>query len=349
MVRLGEAGSKELYPVSQYYSSTLVTYIRTVLQVIPATMFSLLEQVMQMQAKLNELPTRLEKDKLKEFSQLDQRFQIAKLTHQVSVLSTGILAMRTTLVGVVQVDPKKLLEEGLRRELVTRVTTALHNVLTFNPKSKDRVGDLTSRLSAIGRAMEGFRSSFEYIQDYINIPGLRLWQEEISRIVNHAVEKEAAGFLKGSGESYSQYQSVAVPIPEFPPDQGESELLAALVPLAQWVGLDNPGQQVYCPSSRRPPALLPLLLSLLVVQNLLKAAPSPATHFLIGKKPGEMDGWLLLSGLATFLQQLHPQVGKQLVEKLTQARDSFTLASDHQEAHHMGQFLQLLQMSANGK
>ena len=112
-------------------------------------MFSLLEQVMQMQAKLNELPTRcekslfdfitqntirLEKDKLKEFSQLDQRFQIAKLTHQVcrkiskdepflkqvSVLSTGILAMRTTLVGVVQVDPKKLLEEGLRRELVTR-------------------------------------------------------------------------------------------------------------------------------------------------------------------------------------------------------------------------------------
>ena len=101
------------------------------------------------------------------------------------------------------------------------MTTALHNVLTFNPKSKDRVGDLTSRLSAIGRAMEGFRSSFEYIQDYINIPGLRLWQEEISRIVNHAVEKEAAGFLKGSGESYSQYQSVAVPIPEFPPGHGD--------------------------------------------------------------------------------------------------------------------------------
>ena len=105
--------------------------------------------------------------------------------------------------------------------MVPRVTTALHNVLTFNPKSKDRVGDLTSRLNAIGRAMEGFRSSFEYIQDYINIPGLRLWQEEISRIVNHAVEKEAAGFLKGSAESYSQYQSVAVPIPEFPPGQGD--------------------------------------------------------------------------------------------------------------------------------
>lgn len=57
----------------QYYSGTLVTYIRTVLQVsrlgvgvgrqsglqvIPATMFSLLEQVMQLQAGLQELPTR---------------------------------------------------------------------------------------------------------------------------------------------------------------------------------------------------------------------------------------------------------------------------------------------------
>ena len=69
--------------------------------------------------------------------------------------------------------------------------------------------------------MEGFRKSFEYIEDYINIPGLRLWQEEISRIINHAVEKEAAGFLKNAGDSYNQYQSLAVPIPEFPPVQAD--------------------------------------------------------------------------------------------------------------------------------
>ena len=29
MVRLGEAGSRDLYPVSQYYSRKLVTYIRS--------------------------------------------------------------------------------------------------------------------------------------------------------------------------------------------------------------------------------------------------------------------------------------------------------------------------------
>ena len=84
---------------------------RNVLQVIPASMFALLEKVVELQSKLEDLPTRLEKDKLKEFSQLDKRFEIARLTHKVSVLSRGILAMRTTLVGVVQIDPKKLLEE----------------------------------------------------------------------------------------------------------------------------------------------------------------------------------------------------------------------------------------------
>ena len=105
---------------------------------------------------------------------------------------------------------------------MTRVATLLHNVFIFNTRSKDRVGDLSSKIKMIGRELEGFRKSFEYIEDYINIPGLRLWQEEISRIINHAVEKEAAGFLKNAGDSYNQYQSQAVPIPEFAPVQGES-------------------------------------------------------------------------------------------------------------------------------
>ena len=89
------------------------------------------------------------------------------------MLSRGILALRTTLVGVVQVDPKKLLEEGIRRELVNRVATLLQQVFIFNPKSKDRVGDLYSKINLIAKEMEGFRKSFEYIEDYINIPGLR--------------------------------------------------------------------------------------------------------------------------------------------------------------------------------
>ncbi len=35
-----------------------------------------------------------------------------------------------------QVDPKQLLEDGIRKELVKRVAYALHKGLIFNPKAK---------------------------------------------------------------------------------------------------------------------------------------------------------------------------------------------------------------------
>ena len=44
--------------------------------------------------------------------------------------------------------------------------------------------------------MDGFLRSFEYIQDYINIYGLKIWQEEVSRIINYNVEQECNSFLR---------------------------------------------------------------------------------------------------------------------------------------------------------
>lgn len=37
-----------------------------------------------------------------------------------------------------QIDPKQLLEDGIRKELVQQVARALHNTLQFNPKAKVR-------------------------------------------------------------------------------------------------------------------------------------------------------------------------------------------------------------------
>lgn len=48
----------------------------------------------------------------------------------------GVLCMEITLVGVVKVDPKKLLEDGIRKELVQHTAVALHKGLIFNPKAK---------------------------------------------------------------------------------------------------------------------------------------------------------------------------------------------------------------------
>lgn len=44
--------------------------------------------------------------------------------------------MKRTLVGIIQIDPKQLLEDGIRKELVRKVALALHEGLVFNPKAK---------------------------------------------------------------------------------------------------------------------------------------------------------------------------------------------------------------------
>ena len=63
---------------------------------------------------------------------------MAELSHQVAVLAEGVAMMETTLVGVIQVDPRRLLEDGVRRELVQLVAKILHEGLTFSTRVKVR-------------------------------------------------------------------------------------------------------------------------------------------------------------------------------------------------------------------
>ncbi len=120
--------------------------------------------------------------------------------------------MKSTLYGVIKVDPKQLLEDGIRRELVRLITLTLHHGLAFNPKS--RTSELTAKLNQLKKTMTGLRTSFQYIQDYVNIAGLKIWQEELSRIFNFYVEQEANVFLKQKVEpAMSVYQRKSIPIP----------------------------------------------------------------------------------------------------------------------------------------
>ena len=48
-----------------------------VLQIIPESMFTVLHQIINILThRIREVPTRLEKDKMKEFAQLDERYQV---------------------------------------------------------------------------------------------------------------------------------------------------------------------------------------------------------------------------------------------------------------------------------
>ncbi|RUS78371.1 hypothetical protein EGW08_013864 [Elysia chlorotica] len=217
LLRINQAGSQDLMSVSQYYSGELVAYVRKVLQIIPQSMFGLLARIVQLLThNIKEVPTRLEKDRMKEFAQLDERYEVARLTHAISVFTEGMLMMKTTLVGIIKIDPKQLLEDGIRKELVMQVSQALHNGLIFNSRAK--VSELLPRLHQLGGQMDGFRRSFEYIQDYVNIYGLKIWQEEVSRIINYNVEQECNSFLRTKVQDWqSIYQSTAIPIPRFTP------------------------------------------------------------------------------------------------------------------------------------
>lgn len=76
--------------------------------------------------------------------------------------------MKSTLVGVICLDPKQLLEDGIRKELVQHISKALHSELTFSTRPKPE--ELEQKLLALGQIMDGYKRSFEYIQvSLINI------------------------------------------------------------------------------------------------------------------------------------------------------------------------------------
>uniref|UniRef100_A0A182SYK9 WASH complex subunit 5 n=1 Tax=Anopheles maculatus TaxID=74869 RepID=A0A182SYK9_9DIPT len=229
LLRLNQAESEHLIDVSRYYSNELANFVRKVVQIIPETMFALLAQIVDLQTNvLKELPARLEKERMKEYAQFEERFQIAKLTYTLSTFTEGILAMQTTLVGVVELDSRKLLEDGIRRKLVQNVAEAFHQQLVFGQKVKE--SELYPRLDSLHKIIHGYRRSFEYVQDYLNIHCMRIWNEEMARIIRFNVEKECQPFLKSKPNEWEQpgattgglngggdFESGLVPIPIYQP------------------------------------------------------------------------------------------------------------------------------------
>lgn len=192
LLRINQAHSDDLLSVSQYYSNELIKYIQKVLQIIPEKVFSIVEKIIELQTwTIKEVPTRLDKERLREFAQLDHRMEVAHLTHTASTFTSGILDMRSTLVGVIRVDPAELLETGLLNELSRHVNRKFEELLEGQlKKNQVTINILMPRLEKLADAMDGYRRSLEYIQDYINIHGLEMWQKQISTIISESVSKE---------------------------------------------------------------------------------------------------------------------------------------------------------------
>jgi len=132
--------------------------------------------------------------RLKDASQLKKREMLAKHTHRISVFAEGIMAMEQTKLGMIEINPREVLEDGIRKELVRTMSDVMQRGLIFQDGKK--ILNTEQQLKTIATQLQGFKSAFEYIQDYVSIYGLKMWQEEFSRIVSFNVEQECNVFLK---------------------------------------------------------------------------------------------------------------------------------------------------------
>ena len=70
LLRISQIGSPDIYSVGEFYSQELVGYVRSVVEVIPVSMFAILTRIIAVQTdRLKELPTRLEKTAFKDYAQ----------------------------------------------------------------------------------------------------------------------------------------------------------------------------------------------------------------------------------------------------------------------------------------
>ncbi len=98
--------------------------------------------------------------------------------------------MEKTLVGGLEIKPKSILEEGLRKELVRQYSAALHNALQFKTPTErtkqslnDHKKECLKVFTALGNRIEGFQRSMIWLQDFLEIDGLHIFMNETSRVI----------------------------------------------------------------------------------------------------------------------------------------------------------------------
>jgi|LauGreDrversion4_2_1035121.scaffolds.fasta_scaffold41479_5 WASH complex subunit strumpellin len=163
LVRIIEANSEDLRSVANFYSGELVKFVKRVLQVIPKKIFSLLEKISSILTdSVKEFESKLSKEELKEFARYDERFLLAKITHEISLLTEGMLVLDKVLMGVIEIEPKEILVDGIRKELGKTLATMLHEGFIFEKKG-DMSTELMDRFVKLRDKIKGLKRSIEHI------------------------------------------------------------------------------------------------------------------------------------------------------------------------------------------
>ena len=214
LLRILQANSPDFDSVAKYYSGQLLQFVKQVLYIIPVNIFRQLDAISKiLSTSVKELEIRISKDTLKDAAQTEQRYILAEKTHKITVFTEGMLDLDNVMMGVIEisseskfgVQPKDILIDGLKKELCKTIAKMLHEEFIFTePVGTVKTGIDHSKQGAMGSFGDyevkfarlranfvGLKRSIEYIQDFLNVQGEKIWREELTRIVDFAVEKEA--------------------------------------------------------------------------------------------------------------------------------------------------------------
>jgi WASH complex subunit strumpellin len=221
--------SEDVDACSKFYSKEIASYASTILTVIPESVFKILdEKVASLRtSELTNLPATIEKRELIEYAKLETREELAQTTHNIAAFARGILAMEKTFVGVIELDPRKLLEDGIREQLARRLAKLFDEECRFEGHDRDSARVFKEKLISCVERLDAFKSAFEYIQDYVNVRGLKAWREELARVNQFCVERERRALgspsVGGNAGTTSMPHAVSFGIPLFPPTKYEPD------------------------------------------------------------------------------------------------------------------------------
>ena len=123
--------------------------------------------------QIKDFEVKVSKEFLKENTMHQARFELAKKTHEITLLTEGMLKLDKTLMGVIELDPKKVLVVGLRNELCRKLAEILHEQFIFTqgstPTPQMSNADQLER-NAKGAKVQGGKAAFgEFGEKFENL------------------------------------------------------------------------------------------------------------------------------------------------------------------------------------
>ncbi|KAK5977067.1 hypothetical protein GCK32_008829 [Trichostrongylus colubriformis] len=175
--RFGNQERKNL--IGRAYSYHLERRLRAILQTIPNKLFSILKSTLCPALQRQWEPT-LDKNVAREMADFDDNFRLAEATYTISNLSLGVSRMALKKVGMISINPKELLEEGIRRELASE----LPSLLTLLDKNTS----LEDVLKILSLNLHPFHRGFIYMCEHVDINGHDMWREEVDAVLRRTAK-----------------------------------------------------------------------------------------------------------------------------------------------------------------